>query len=421
MEKSKIKKILLIVAFIIFVVLIAYLIWITFFKTKPETGIISPGNEIGSNLPGSEDIGKLPGSETGNELPGSETATSGIQTEPQKPSSGDQGVSPIAVGGITQTDVLVSEKVSGQTLSQDGNSVQYYNTKDGKFYIIDENGNKIPLSDKVFYNVQNVEWAPNKTIAVIEYPDDTKIVYNFSAEKQYTLPSHWEDFSFSPDSEKIVSKSLGDDDDNRWLIVSNNNGSESSAIEYIGNNDNTVVSSWSPNNQVVAMYTKGVDFDTREVFFVGQNNENYKSTKVEGWGFEGQWSKTGDKLLYSVYNPKNELKPQLWIVNSQGDDIGTNRTNLQLQTWSTKCAFADNSTIYCAVPISLKPGSGLYPELADETSDILYKIDANNGLKELIAVPNGVYNISSLSISSNQENLFFTDKISGKLYKIKLK
>ena len=117
------KKLLLIIAFILFVILMAYLIWITFFKTKPETEITYPGNETGSNLPGSNDSGKLPESEIGNEIPSSETTTNGIQTEPQMSSSSDQGVSPIAIGGITQTDVLVSDKISGQTLSQDGNSV----------------------------------------------------------------------------------------------------------------------------------------------------------------------------------------------------------------------------------------------------------------------------------------------------------
>ena len=421
MEKSKLKKILLIVAFVLVVVLMGYLIWTTFFKTTNETENNPTNNETTSNLPGSSNsTNQLPGSDINSGNQGSETSTTGVQTEPQSPSNNEQ-VSSVAVGGVTKTDVLVSDKVSGQTLSKDGNSIQYYNTKDGKFYIVDENGNKIPLSDHVFHNVQNVEWAPNKTMAVIEYPDDSKIVYNFAAEKQYTIPSHWQDFSFSPDSGKLVSKSLGTDDDNRWLIVSNSDGSESTAIEYIGSNDKNVISSWSPNNQIIAMYTKGVDFDTREVFFVGQNDENYKSTKVDGWGFEGQWSKTGDKLLYSVYSPNNDLKPQLWIVNSQGDNIGTSRTNLQLQTWSTKCTFADNSTIYCAVPLSLKSGSGLYPELADETADNLYKINADSGLKELIAIPNGVYNISSLSVSSDQENLFFTDKSTGQLYKVKLK
>ncbi len=420
MGKGKIKKILLIIGFIIFVVVMAYLIWTTFFKKDTGTKIIPTSTSTNSNLPSSSDNqGKLPDSTT-NE--GQTATSSNTQTEPQYPDySGSDKANPIAIGGITKTDLLVSESVLDQTLSRDGNSVQFYNQEDGKFYIVDENGNKIPLSNKVFYNVENVEWAPNKTKAVIEYPDDTKIVYDFSTEKQYTLPKHWEDFSFSTDSTKLVNKSLGTDEDNRWLIVSNSDGSQSKAVEYIGTNDNNVIASWSPNNQTVGMYTKGVDFDTREVFFIGQNDENFKSTKIEGWGFEGKWSTNGDKLLYSIYSPNNDLKPQLWIVNAQGDNIGYNRTNLNLQTWSTKCTFADNNTIYCAVPISLKTGAGMYPEVADQTPDHLYKINASNGIKELIAIPDSAYNISSLSVSVNQENLFFTDKTTGRLYKIKLK
>jgi len=420
MEKSKLKKILIIIGFIIFTALMAYLIWITFFKKDVGIEINPNGTSTNSGLPSSSNNqGQLPNGTDG----GQTTATSSnTQTEPQPSDSGNNNqASAIAIGGVTKTDLLVSDSVLNQTLSQDGNSVQFYDQDDGKFYIVDENGNKIPLSDKVFYNVENVEWAPNKTKAVIEYPDDTKIVYDFATEKQYTLPKHWEDFSFSTDSTKLVNKSLGTDEDNRWLIVSSSDGSQSTAVEYIGTNDANVIASWSPNNQTVGMYTKGVDFDTREVFFIGQNDENFKSTKIEGWGFEGQWSTNGDRLLYSVYSPNNDLKPQLWIVEAQGDNIGTDRTNLNLQTWSTKCTFADNNTIYCAVPLYLQAGAGMYPSLADETPDHLYKINANNGIKELIAVPDTTYNISSISVSTNQENLFFTDKTTGRLYKIRLK
>lgn len=422
MEKSKIKKILIILAFVVFVLLMAYLIWITFFKSGPKIDPSQIASGTGSGLPSSTDgSAQLPidgGSGENPELPG----LSDGQSEPQAPYPDFiNQVNPIAVGGVTQTDLLISDSVLEQTLSQDGNSIQYYNQKDGKFYIVDENGNTIPLSDRVFHNVEKVEWAPNKTKAVIEYPDSSKIVYNFATEKQYTLPSHWEDFSFSPDSNKLVNKSLDRDEDNRWLIISNSDGSQSRAIEHIGNNDDYVISSWSPNNQSVAMYTEGVNFDTREVFFIGQNEENFKSIKIDGWGFDGQWSKAGDKLLYNVYTPNNKLRPQLWIVNAQGNNIGSSRINLNLQTWSSKCAFADPSTIYCAVPIFLPEGAGMYPEMADNTPDNLYKINALNGSKELVAIPNGAYNVSSLSISANQANLFFTDKTTGRLYKIRLK
>jgi len=420
MENSKMKKILIVLAFLIFVSFIAFLIWNTFFKgskeVKRDPGIIS--TSTGTGLPTSEDG-------SGQIIDGTGTSTidgsDDIQTSPQAISPEFQGqISPIASGASTKTETLVSSPSMSTTLSRDGNSVQFYNKSDGKFYVVNDKGDILPLSNKVFHNVKDVEWAPNKTKAVIEYPDGNKIVYDFASEKQVTLPKHWEDFSFSPDSNKLVNKSLGIDPDNRWLIVSNSDGSQSKAIEFIGLNDKNVIPSWSPNNQTVAMYTEGIDFNRREVFFLGQNNENFKSTVIEGWGFQPKWADDGAKLLYSVYSPNNDLKPRLWIVNSQGDQIGVNRKDLELETWAEKCNFINNQEVYCAVPKELEKGSGLYPELAKESSDNIYKINIQNGTKELIAIPDISYNISNISVSSDEKFLFFTDNNSNQIHKIQL-
>ncbi len=421
MEKSKFKKILLILGFLAFIILMAYFIWTAFFKKEIITEIPTPGTSTstGSGLPISPD---------GSGQIIDPTGTSSIIISPDTPQTRPQSttqqeefrVSNVAIGGITKTTTLVSSGTSNPTISRDGSSIQFYNQSDGKFYLVNDNGDLIPLSNKVFHNVKDVEWAPNKTKAVLEYPDGNKIVYDFSTEKQVTLPKHWEDFSFSTDSNKLINKSLGIDPDNRWLIVSNSDGSQSRALEFIGENDKNVIPSWSPNNQAVAMYTEGVDFNRREVFFVGLNDENFKSTVVEGWNFSGSWSQTGDKLLYSVSSPKNDLKPNLWIVNAQGDNIGVNRTDLNIETWVEKCTFASDTEVYCAVPTSLPKGSGLNSEIAKNSNDNLYKINIQTGQKELIAIPDRAYNVSSITVSQDQKTLFFNDNVNGGIHKIQL-
>lgn len=421
MEKSKFKKILLILGFLAFIILMAYFIWTAFFKKEiiTEIPISGTSTSTGSGLPISPD---------GSGQIIDPTGTSSIVISPDTPQTQPESttqqegfqVSNIAIGGITKTTTLVSSGTSNPTISRDGSSIQFYNQSDGKFYLVNDNGDLIPLSNKVFHNVKDVEWAPNKTKAVLEYPDGNKIVYNFSTEKQVTLPKHWEDFSFSTDSNKLINKSLGTDPDNRWLVVSNSDGSQTRTLEFIGENDKNVIPSWSPNNQAVAMYTEGVDFNRREVFFVGLNDENFKSTVVEGWNFSGSWSQTGDKLLYSVSSPKNDLKPNLWIVNAQGDNIGVNRTDLNIETWVEKCTFANDTEVYCAVPTSLPKGSGLNSELAKNSNDNLYKINIQTGQKELIAIPDRAYNVSSITVSQDQKTLFFSDNVNGGIHKIQL-
>jgi len=418
---SRYKKYFLIILFLALIFLLGYLLWRVFFFTSPQnvpvqtaTGTINglPSSNLGSNL---TDLtggnGTLPGNEgeqlddNGNPLTGAGKNT---------------GASEIALGGLTQTNILSKSPASNPVLSSD-NNVKYYNKSDGIFYTVDSNGNISPISDKVFYNASNVVWAPDANKAIIEYPDGNKILYNFSTKKQTTLPAYWEDFSFSPGSDQIISKSIGLDPENRWLMVSNDDGSEARTIEAIGTNADKVYPSWSPNQQIIAMYTRGVDFDRQEVFFVGQNDENFKSTIIEGRGFQSQWSKDGEKLLYSVYHTRDDLKPRLWIVSANGDNIGQNRKSFNIQTWADKCTFATNTEIYCAVPESLEKGAGLFPELADSTKDNLFKIDLESGTQKLIAIPDNNYNISQIIVDENQESLYFTDKSTGFLYEINLK
>lgn len=408
---SRYKKFFLIIGFLILVSGIGYLIWRLFFQSATiiptQTATTTQSSGLPTAGPGGEIIGDATG--TGN-LPAGAPISSA--PNPDEPSN-------VAVGGVTKTTALTASPSLDPTLSSDG-GVQYYNQSDNHFYKIGKDGKAVLMSDQVFYNVEKVVWAPNKDQAILEYPDGSKILYNFNTKKQVTLPAHWQDFSFSPSSDQIVSKSLGLDAENRWLMVSNADGSKATALENIGTNDATVYPSWSPNKQIVAMYTQGVDFDRQEVFFVGQNNENFKSTIIEGRGFQSQWSTTGDRLLYSVYNSNTNMNPQLWLVDASANTISQNRKTLGLQTWANKCTFASNTEVYCAVPQSLEKGAGLFPELADKTKDNLYKINLTTGTQELVAIPSEAYNISQIMVPATKDSLYFTDKKTGQIYKIKL-
>ncbi|MCG2701331.1 hypothetical protein L6267_04140 [Candidatus Parcubacteria bacterium] len=409
----KYKKIILAVSFVLIVSLLGYVIYVVFFKAgipeAPKTTITKEGE---TTAPAG-----LPISPEGTGQIITPTSTTGLPAEQiTAPTAGAT-----AKGGLTQTAELNQESSFHATLSGDGSGLQYYDKEDGKFYRINENGEITALSDKIFHLVESAVWSPDKNKAILEYPDGANILYDFENNKQTTLPSHWEDFNFSPSGRQIVMKSIGLDPDNRWLAISNADGSKARRVEALGDKNDTVYPSWSPNNQSVAMYTEGVDFDRQEVFFVGLNNENFKSMVIEGRGFRSQWSPEGDKLLYSVYSSANDLKPMLWIASAQGESIGSGRKSFGIETWADKCVFADSDNAYCAVPEKLEEGAGLFPEMAKNTKDNLYKIDTKTGLKKLIAVPDGSYNMSNIIISDNGKYLYFTDATSGRLYKIDLK
>lgn len=419
------KKIAIIAGFITLVIILGWLIYFTFFRpafVPTPTDNVNDNVNVNAGLPGAGPGGRpsvdinAPGA-----LPGAVNGNVNVNVAPLGPGTPQTLPSPIASGGLTKTETLSDTATYGVALSSDGNKLVYYDRNDGKFYKLNSKGEKEVLSDKVFHQVQNVTWSENKNKAILEYPDGANILYNFETEKQTTLPRHWQEFDFSPDNKQITAKSLGVNPENRFLIVANPDGSSARSIAALGENADIVYPDWSPNNQVVAMYVKGKDYDRQELFFLGLRDENFKSIIIAGRGFQGQWSPKGDKILYSVHNSANQHKPILYIVDAQGERIGLNLKNLKTFTWANKCTFADNDTIYCAVPTQLDEGAGFSQDLGDKYPDIIYKINLITGYRSVLAIPETNHTISKIMVTDNGRYLYFQDKFTRQIYKIALK
>ena len=316
---------------------------------------------------------------------------------------------------------ITEAPITGARADKSG-ATRFYSLTDGKFYRVGADGKAQELSGEVFYNVEKVTWSPTQNESIIEYPDGANIYYNFDTKKQITLPKHWQDFSFSTLGNKIAAKSIGLAPENRWLTISDPQGRNITAVEPLGENAAKVAVDWSPNQQIIATSLTGdqsLGADRQEVLFVGQHKENFKSIIVEGRGFESQWSPQGNKLLYSVYSARSSFKPELWMVNASGESIGSGRKMLNLNTWSNKCAFADERFVFCAVPTELNTGAGFAPGVADNTEDAIYKIDTETGLKS--ELPLDEYHvINSLYIGDNGKTLYFTDKNQSGLFSFPL-
>jgi len=399
----KLKKILIIVGFIAVILILGFIIYFTFFRVPAEQPVIIPTEEPPTT-------GGLP-------LAGEATARPEVK--------GDAiGVFGERItGGLLSADDLTAISANNITLSATGNSVQYYDADSGLFYSVDKNGNTNTLTNKKFYNVKNVTWSGDKNKAVLEYPDGSNIIYNFKTKQQTTLPKHWEDFNFSPDGEKLISKSISDDVDARWLISSNVDGTNTKVITALGENADKVQVAWSPNNQVVAFSSTGdptSSLGTEEIYLLGQNNENFKSLKVQGFNFQAKWAQEGDRLLYNVTDPGTDFKPVLWITDASGDNIGTNAVKVNLNTWVDKCTVVSNYRAYCAVPKILDSGAGLEPRAAYESDDIIYAVNLKTGAVNFIGEPDTDYSISQVSVSEKEDYIFFTDRATGTLHKMKV-
>ena len=410
------KRIMLIIGFLVISVLLGYAIYFVFFRKVPLPGteLTTKKTTVGQNALPSAGDGKPTTPETTiTDLPTNATI-------PQNVLGGPTTNAPEQVGQnftFDRVTTVVDNPVRGVTTV--GGTTKFYNAEDGKFYKIDTNGKVVALDDQVFYNVQNVAWSSKNNESVIEYPDGSNIYYNFDTKKQVTLPRHWEDFTFSPLGDQIAAKSMSIAPENRWLITAAPDGSSVRLLEPMGENADKVILDWSPNRQVVALSRTGEPLgdDRQQILLVGLNKENFRGLVVEGRGLETKWSSKGTKLLHSVYSANSDFKPELWIVDGTPDSVGGNRKLLNVQTWASKCAMADERFVYCGVPEQLDTGAGFAPAVANQTVDILYKIDTVTGIKTQIPTEKK-FTIDSISVGDDGQSLYVTDKNQPGAFKV---
>lgn len=333
----------------------------------------------------------------------------------------------VALGGNTLSQVIYAGDAQEVTLSGDGSAVQYYDPVTGQFYTIDANGNVTLLDEQVFKGVEDVTWSNDADRAVLEFEDGFKILYDFTADKQYTLNRDMEEFDFSPTDAQISFKFTPENEDDRWLGIANIDGSGARGIEPLGDNEELVNAQWSPAGHSIGVLNEYVNGNTKRVVPLGFNDENFKGFEVTGRGFDYRWTTDGRRMIYSTYSADSAYNDVLHIVDAYGEDIGANNTSLELATSVDKCTFSDSGDhLYCAVPVNPPTGGGIAPGTLNDVQHDLYEINLVTGLKQKIATPadeaNGtaLAGPSDLVVSEDENVLYYREATTGKLRRILL-
>ncbi len=425
LEKFNYKKIFLVMGFVVVCLALLFLIYWMFFRTAApqpgEPGYLPPGitgqlPEAGSGFNAGQlgTGGQLP--QTGN-LPATNT---GGQAVAQQPDS-------FARGNTTYVLPLSADKTVGVALSPNKQGVVYYDKNSSQFYRLSADGKeKLLLSDEKFFAVENVVWSADSTQAIMTFPDGIKVYYNFATKKKTTLPKEVKEPVFNLSGSEIAFKYEGANAENNFVAIANPDGNKVKYIEDLGEEGNKVQTVFSPKEEVVAFYAKPSGLNSSEVFFIGQESENYKSLKIQGTRFKALWAPSGEKIIYQIVSQDTNYNPALWLTDARGDNIGNNNIALKLNTWVDKCVFASTNEIYCAVPKNLPQGSGLYPELSYEGGDDIYRVDLGTGQTRLLALPveqngNDNFKISHLSLAGDGRSLFFWNENNEQIYSLKLK
>jgi hypothetical protein len=394
------KKIALVTLFIGVTIGMAFLLYRFFFADTAPSG---PAPSETPTVPG----GGLPTAGEGVPTTPVVTGPDGLPVAPATPTAPTVPTAPT----IGEAEPIGVPGTVASVPTVTGAGLTYYNVGDDRFYRVDGRGDAVRLSERSFPSVTAATWSDAGDKAVLEFPDGSKIVYDFTAETQVTVPKHWEDFDFSSDGATIVGKSIGLDPANRWLISFAADGSSTRLIEPLGENADKVTVSVSPDASIVAFSDTGdpVGFDTRDLLPIGQNQENLAALRVEGFDFTPQWSPAGSRLLYSTAAAVDDYLPSLWVVRADGTSVGAGRTKIAVRTWADKCTFSGESALYCAAPRELPAGAGLQRDIADGTPDRLLRIDLTTGSARDITPRGFDASVKAMTISEDGTEAFVID------------
>ncbi|MDO8565748.1 MAG: hypothetical protein Q7S04_01000 [Candidatus Moranbacteria bacterium] len=173
------------------------------------------------------------------------------------------------------------------------------------------------------------------------------------------------------------------------------------------------VSFWGKPNALQKTY-----FDT-----IGLSGENRRTLLSEKFGADYLWSPNGERVLVSVSDEKGGQNILLNMMNKSGGEF----QNLALPTLVSKVVWGkDSKTIYYALPGGLPENAMLPNDYYDKpinTNDTFWKMDTGTGKKTRLTDLQDVtqsFDSENLFLSPKEDMLFFTDRVTKRLYRIDL-
>ncbi len=414
---ERIKRILYILLFVAIVILIGIALYFVFFRPTVPPVIEEPTPEFPGGLPGEPGVPPVEPEEP--EEPGVFPPSVVVPPPVTPVVPGEPTISTTAEGGLVVPNRLFPNSAQHVAASSTTNGVNFYDASTGLFNRLTPDGEVELLSTRVFRDVQTVSWAPTTDKAVLEFPDGSNIIYNFATDESFTLPTQYEDFSFSPDSSQIAAKDLRLNPEDRWLVVVDDRGRSRQLVEHLGDNQDRVQVEWNPAGQIVATSAKSIDANRAEIIFLTKNGQQLTKALIQGRDLRYTYNQTGDKMAYSVYNATSNYLPTLWVTGTAPNAIDQGRINTGLNTWADKCTWRGATELICAVPNDIGELSGIL-QSENRSDDSIYSIDTRTGAARLIAQPLVSTTIASMTVGSDGTSLFYVEQSTGAINKLNM-
>ncbi len=300
------------------------------------------------------------------------------------------------------TPFLVSDrKVVSPTTSPDNGSVLYYEKNTGKLFEYDlVNKSETSVSSQILTNFVSALWSPNKKEVINAFYSEKGFDFKYSnldTGKTILLGPGVQSMAFSPDGNYLAYFSTDPTSSGSAegsVFVAQSDGSTPKKV--LGTRISGLQILWPSLNQIVLETPdKGILLlDPDKVWL-----KNFMDPKVN---VQENWSKSGNKELFSTQVDPNSSLPDLYLKSADSGD----EKPLNIQADALKCAWSiDDINFYCAIPSS-------------PSADDVYKINSSDGSKKLVYQLD--FAVKTLFLSNTEDYILFINNSDEKLYALRL-
>jgi len=310
----------------------------------------------------------------------------------------------------------------GSTVIDDSH-IAYFNNRSLKRASLGGGGEEVLIKDLPGKILQAV-WSPDKTKTLVLFGTD-------SGERWFLLTLA--DGSVKPLKSGIESPTWSNLSERIFYLYSDPSGkkTEIDSAKPDGSDWKTValitVQNASlatiPSSAILSFWNKPSAFEETSLFTVPISGGDATKIFSGKFGAGYSWSPDGTNILVSNTLSKGGGEVRLGIANQSGGEFRT----VQAPTMISKVVWSkDGKTVYYALPLSIPENSVLpndYFSRPIHTQDSFWKMDITTGKSDRLVDPNeidGGYDSIDLFLDRNESFLYFTDRTSGKLYRIKL-
>ncbi len=319
---------------------------------------------------------------------------------------------------------LLNERILGAAVSED-NLLYYYSIDDQSLKKSTLEGkNKVVLLSNLPGIASRVLWSPkkDKVLMFLKPSEGGALWYSINIGNKALIPLKGEISRLAWDNvgEKIFYQYTDPVTKKRTLNSANADGSNWKKLTDLGAADFFLSS--VPQNSLVSYWSRPTASSTSPLETISVTGENHRTVVSTLFGADYLFAPNGEYAVGSASETSNGKDFSLRIIDTAGKV-----TSLAIPTLISKVTWSkDSHALYYALPGAL-PGDALLPNDYFEkplyTKDTFWKIDISSGKKtRLIDLKENTQALDSsdLFLSQKEDVLYFTDRVSKRLYQIEL-